>query len=316
MQDMDVRSLAAAFFETFDGSARADLARFMADFPLTRTWLISSDYVVGADDRPNDVFAFSIMPYVEELGAMRRRLSAGLPRDIKGTRAFTAAAGHILRGPDVFHVPVVLPKDRLLLGASGAMSVANGRKAGADFVRDAIGMERGIGTVKAMRKLERVTKTKGYNHRLLADVLLLALLFPALSIAVLRERRNARLSWMSDRDAMTQWADGALWHIAQLNLSGLAEAMFVELGDGRPGVCVPGADGSMWFDELVRLPDHMAGALSAWDMVADEPTPASKTELVSDMLREVFAGADNVAVIRLRSDSDGSGWSRVLFERR
>lgn len=85
MQDMDVRSLAAAFFETFDGSARADLARFMARFPLTRTWLISSDYVVGADDRPNDVFAFSIMPYVEELGALRRRLPAGLPRDIKGT---------------------------------------------------------------------------------------------------------------------------------------------------------------------------------------------------------------------------------------
>lgn len=313
---MDIRLIAAAFFETFDGSARADLARFMARFPLTRTWMISSDYVVGAADRPNDVFAFSIMPYAEELGALRRRLAAALPRDIKGTRAFTAAAGDILRGPDVFHVPVVLPRDRLLLGPTGALCVANGRQAGANFVRDAIEMECGAGMVKAMRKLERMTNTKGYNHRLLANVLLLALLFPALSIAVLRERRNARLSWMSDRDAMTQCAGGALWHLAQLNLCGLAQAMGVELGDERPGVCVPGADGVMWFDELVRLPDHMAGALSAWDMVTDEPTPASKTALISDMLREVFAGAENIAVIRLRSEADGFRWSRVLFERR
>ena len=154
---MDVRSLTAAFFETFDGSARADLARFMGRFPLTRTWLISGDYVVSAKGRPNDVFAFSIIPYAQELSVLRERLASGLPRDIKGTRAFTAAAGDILRGPDVFHVPVVLPRNRLLLGPTGALSVANGRQAAADLVRDAIAMERGDEMVKAMQRVERAT---------------------------------------------------------------------------------------------------------------------------------------------------------------
>ena len=167
-----------------------------------------------------------------------------------------------------------------------------------------------------MQRLQRGVSAKGYNHRLLADIFLLAAMFAALSIALLRERPGARTVWMSDRDRMTNWCGGALWHIAQLNLRGMSEAMGVDRGAEAPGVCVLSTDGTMWFDEMVRLPDHMAGALSAWDMVFDEPAPSSRRKLVSDMLRDVFAYADNVAVIRLRAERDGFGWSRVVFSRR
>lgn len=305
---MDVRSLTALFLETFDGSARADLARFMSRYPFTPTWLISADYVVGDKGRPNDVFAFSIMPYAEPLPAMQARVAAGLPRDIKATKTFTSAAGAVLRGLEVFHVPVVLPKGRLLLGPTGAESVSAGRKAAVEFVRDAIVMERGIDAVRIMRKLERSTAGKGYSHRLLADVLLLALLFAILSALVLRERRGAKLVWMSDRDTMTSWCGGVVWHIAQMDLRGVCDAVGLDRGFEAPGVCVPGVDGKMWFDHLVRLPDHVAGALSAWDTSTDGPVDGSRTELVSDMFRHVFAGADNMAMIRFYVGPERFGW--------
>lgn len=313
---MDIRLLISAFFETFDGSARADLARFMARFPDTGTWLIAADYVVSDKGRPNDVFAFSILPYAEELNALRRRLADGLPRDIKATRDFTSSAGRTLRAPNVFHVPLVLPKGRLLLGYTGRDSLANGRRAVADLVRDAIEMERGDEAVKAMQRLQRGVNAKNYNHRLLADVFLLAAMFAALSIAVLRERSEARTVWMSDRDRMTSWCGGALWYLAQLNLRGVAETMGIDREAEGPGVCVPSPDGTMWFDEMVRLPDHMAGALSAWNLISGEPAPTSKKELVSDMLSKVFADAENVAVIRLGTEHDGFNWSRIVFGRR
>lgn len=316
IEDSDIRSLISAFFETFDGSARADLARFIERFPETKTWLIAADYVVGDKGRPNDVFAFSLLPYAEELNALRSRLAVGLPRDIKATRHFTPSASRTLRAPYVFHVPVVLPKDRLLLGPTGARSVANGRNAVAALVHDAVEMKRGDEVVKAMKRLERAAGARGYNHRLLGDVFLLAAMFAALTNAVLRERSGARTVWMSDRDSMTGWCGSALWHFAQLNVRGMAEIMGIDHGAEGPGVCVPSADGAMWFDEMVRLPDHMAGGLAAWDMVEEAPAPTSRRELVSDMLRDVFAEADNVAVIRLRADRDGFSWSRVVFGRR
>ena len=313
---MDIRSLATTFLETFDGSARAEFESFMRRYPLTKTWLISADYVIGDTGRPNDVFAFSIMPYVDEISVLRARLAKGMPRDLKATKSLTPAAKHVLRGPEVFHVPVILPKHRLIMGATGAQSVVNGRRVAADLVRDALEMERGDVAVNVMRRLEKVTRRKGYNHRLLADVLLLGMLLPLLSVAILRERSGSEVVWMSDRDSMTEWCGGALWHIAQLNVRGIAESLHLNPGAMGPGVCVPTADGTMWFDEMIRLPDHMAGALAAWDTSTDEPASTSNVQLISDMLGEIFAGADNVAVIRLRAEPEGFGWCRILFETR
>jgi hypothetical protein len=79
---MGVRSLTASFLETFDGSARADLARFMSHYTFTPAWLISADYVVGDKGWPNDVFAFSNTPQAEPLPAMQARVEKPRPEPV------------------------------------------------------------------------------------------------------------------------------------------------------------------------------------------------------------------------------------------
>lgn len=66
----------------------------------------------------------------------------------------------------------------------------------------------------------------------------------------------------------------------------------------------------MWFDEFVRLPDYMAGILSAWNL-ENNKLPADRPKFIQ-LAEEVLAKASNIAVIKVRYD-DIIACSRVTF---
>lgn len=310
---MDAHGLIKTFFKTFDSGAKEEFAAFVARQPAQASWLIAADYVVNNKSRPNDVFAFSIMPNSQGLPALQDRIRQALPRDIKKTRSLDESGLALLKAADVFHVAVMLSKKRMLFAESGGESLLSARQTAEELLRLAIrqGDERAI---KSLRKVRDFAANRTFAHRLMADVLLLSLLFPAITIALMRETASRDIAWMSDPDKMTGWCGGALWSLAQTILGVMADRMDVKPGVTGPAVCVPGAKG-MWFDDMVRLPDYIAGTLATWDGDAQQYASESKIEMLSVLFREVIAGAENLAVLQLTVDERRTGWSRMVFGR-
>ena len=71
---------------------------------------------------------------------------------------------------------------------------------------------------------------------------------------------------------------------------------------------------SPWFDDLVRVPDHIAGAVAAWDI--DNNRLAASPKKYSDVLRQMFADNPNFALVRLKIGDRGLQASRVMISQR
>jgi len=312
---MDAAALIKTFFETFDAGAKAEFAAFVARQPAGARWLIAADYVVGEKKRPVDVFAFTIMPDMQDLPALQERIRRVLHRDIKETRKLDPSGLALLKAPDVFHFAVMLSKTRMLFAETGEESVLSARKTAEELLSLAKRQDRGERAIAALQKVRDFAAARRFSHRLMADVLLLSLLFPAITIALMRETNGRDIAWMSDRDRMTTWCGGALWPLAEISLRAMTEAMGVEPGAAGPCVCVP-SENTMWFDDMVRLPDYIAGTLATWDADAQHYASESKIEMLSDIYRQVIAEADNLAVLRLQADKSGTGWTRMVFRQR
>jgi len=69
------------------------------------------------------------------------------------------------------------------------------------------------------------------------------------------------INWMSDRDNVTTYCDGIIYDLFSMSYSGSID----RINAGRQAqlwTSREDANGTMWFDDLIRIPDFLAGAFS------------------------------------------------------
>jgi hypothetical protein len=98
--------------QCWDKSSQQLFQAFLAANQNVDRWIITSDYCLRDNTRANDCYAFSIVPYEHDLTAKLARIKAALPRDIKRTRYLVQAGVDLLTDTKVFHIVILVPKDR------------------------------------------------------------------------------------------------------------------------------------------------------------------------------------------------------------
>ena len=68
-----------------------------------------------------------------------------------------------------------------------------------------------------------------------------------------------------------------------------------------------GEDGKVWYDEMNRLPDHIAGTLADWDIDNNKST---KTKFIS-MLEDCIADNPYLVILRLNLEPSLFQCSRI-----
>jgi hypothetical protein len=330
----DPRNVLKVLFDTFDQSARLDFKNFLQINAHVKKWMISADYCLHNETRPNNVFALSVIPYSDHFDKLKREISTAMPRDLKETKFITQEAKKLLCDPSRFHFAFVLkarPKVFNDGGKSKPLDIA--RKSIAESVKVMADRDVPKDSVDKLKLLQRASASNSFNVKLLSDMFLLSQLFSFVTLALARDSVPEVVGWMSDRDKMTEAYDAVLWVIAAANVHGLAEHFEITLPGDVPSIAVPTPpdqepieDGLpdvsapnvaltksvMWFDEFIRIPDYVAGVLSAWDF-GENVLPAEQTKYVA-LAQDVIAAADNMAVISVRYGNELQA-GRMVFEK-
>lgn len=305
--------IAKVLLETFDMSAAAMFRAWLAQHGSIRKWMLAADFLLQDQAQPNHCFAFTVFPIDGELVDILADIRANLPHDLKDNRTLDERAIKWLRDPRRFHFVILVPKDRAIFGIGN-----DARVVARDIVKETIAWmrQRGRATkdLRRMLKLREKMSANAFNMRRFTDVILLAILFPVLTIMLARERRCEDICWMSDRDPMLDLCEGVVWTLAMENLAGLSAMLGVETFGLRVGLALPDRSSGkevMWFDDCIRPADWFAGTLSVWDRETNlVPAHHDKYAL---MLCDVVADSRNVIMLPLRLDGSQVRASRLVL---
>lgn len=303
--------------DSWDKCSRELFRAFLAANSRVTRWIISSDYCLRDNSRANDCYAFTIIPFEDDFVAIKARMQAGLPKDIKRSRYLTQAGVDLLTDPRLFHLLIVVPKDRdIFNNGPDSNPLEISREVARITLDRAKEMERGENTLRPLKKMVEEARAKNFNFDLYGDLLLLGFFFPFISLLIARERKPESLEWLSDRDSMTTWGGGYVWNNSTESFVGLGQLLGIDVEDTRVQIGVPAAQsGPMWFDEMIRPPDFLAGTMAAWDTIKGTLPEGKKSLVFAQVLQHVIAESSNAVVLRIDIGGDGLQWRRLAIER-
>lgn len=177
-----------------DGFYESSFLALFRDFLMRRQgvtkWMIVSDYCLHDPSRPEDAIAFSIVPYDDWLPDIMDRLRSALPRDIKSTTNIPKATIEYLRQPHLFHIGIVLDKHRsFFTNGPGSNELIIARESIKLDSEETVAKGRDAGRIARIKSLQQASLANGFNVSLMSDLALLAVLYPFVSLLLVRESK-------------------------------------------------------------------------------------------------------------------------------
>lgn len=273
--------------------------RFLNENKGVENWLLASDYNLGDRNRPTDVIAFTIMPVRSSVEAAVRPMGEIFHADFKNLkRVSPQAKGFFYRKGQAFSFCWLIEKTSSLLWQEDQNRLNVARQS----ISETLTLLNGHGApdwfLSRMRALEERSRSNNFSAISYDRVLLLSACY-SLLVRLLHEERKStkKIFWCSDRDPMTEWADGALYAIAFVNTVRMATWAGKSLDTQDLPVLIIDSKPDCWFDFAIRPPDYLAAALSAWDL--DKNSTGQEKQKYSDVLRDIIA--DNPRVFCLKA---------------
>lgn len=172
--------------------------------------------------------------------------------------------------------------------------------------------------LKRFEAFGRDSSHKQFNGKLARQVHLAAGFVATLFHLVNQATKPGYLRWISDRDALIERYDTVVYDLAFI--------YFLLMTSGQPGLEpahqgvrmldtpkilfeVPEKTGKHRFDELIRLPDYLAGTFADADIAA----LSFSREKFADVLQSVFVNSPNNWLVQLDSTADSVVARSVQF---
>jgi hypothetical protein len=307
----------------FRGIAK-DLAEWFAQYPPDVPWTVVSDYCLGDLGKKNDVISFSIIANHDTTANICAYIAAAAPKDIKNTRTVPTGLMQYLNLPVTFSVSFVVSRDSHLLRDYIAVENMD------DFLPDVEAFLRSVqanfpvrnayfdDVAKRLRLFKRdIEANRQFNARLARQVFLVATfgaqVFKHLAVA----KRPSHIRWISDRDAILDRYDSLVYDLSYVIFL-LFYSTALGLPDGgaphmidKPEFIfeIPEKSGRHRYDELVRLPDYLAGTLADIDL----STLAFTHEKFAEVWRSAFVRSPNNSVVQVLGNAERVTVRRIGF---
>jgi len=298
-------SLITVFDEFFRETVQEDFNRYRQKFSEARKWTIASDYYFE-EIKSNHVVTYTVFPHIVDLQRMMSVIGAVAPRDIKHTREISDEFLKVLKWPGYLHISFIVPNSKFVVfrdQEEARTSIVSGIDTLLTHIPSWIlnnpamtgeyrRIERRL--KHAREELERNKKVQIYSQ----------MFFCTLFLAYIAARLgddNEIIGWLSDRDKINEAVPGLS--------ADLFSTHYTAFNYCETKLAYTQADSTTdnWYDEIVRLPDFITGTLADYNMERDE----TSIEKFVKMLREYFAEAENLIVVRIKEVSPG----RIKFFR-
>lgn len=307
-------------------SLQRQMEQWFSNYPPGMPWTVVSDYCISDINKNNDVISLVIVANHATAKDICEYLAKVAPKDIKKTNDVPLGLVQYLTCayPITFSLSFVLRRKEALLRAYLRTEEM------ADFVPDACEMlaswrnnspvpnEYFDQAIKRFKSFEQDLRRKHVNESLARQIHLTAASVAVAFHLLTKSTSAGFLRWISDRDALIDRYDTVVYDLAYFYFV-LLQSRYSEhaLNDAGPSpLNVPGIQfelpektGKHRFDEMVRLPDYLAGTLADIDL--DEITFSKKK--FNTVLQGVFVNSQNNWVIELLSDVEKITARSALF---
>lgn len=243
-------------------------------------WLLFSDYYFD-NKKPNKVITFTAMPLFSDLVKLKALIKEKAPKDVKHTRDLNDDFIEIINSLPLLNIVFVFEQRKYLIWDSetdleeSILEYIEILKAYAKRWHNTEPERRTrICTVdKNLRCLERLVH-EHKKMKLIASMYLISVLGGFVGSLLSRETSLQSLVWMSDRDSTNEICDNLIRDLFQITLIDITKKNI------DFSFTSSNSNSDEWYEDLVRIPDYLCGAMASFDFKSMTSTQDKFTKML------------------------------------
>jgi hypothetical protein len=273
--------------DTFTKSTLSDLQLFFSRWNGTRHYMLASDYCVGDNNRPNDVFSFVIFPCAIDFDILKQLINKTLSKDLKATTEIRNDAFNLLNSGFIFTINFIFPKK------NGKRALNTVKKGAVLFnVEKTIEMINlwmknepwknniYIELLKRFKDFKLECEKKNFSIKLFINIMICSTFAGYLAYVIAKYSGINSICWLSDRDNMSTYSNGILFDYFSIQNNSFEKNDPDFKGEIQLAITSPNKYEGMWYDEIIRLPDYFAGSYSGFNHVTHEVSSKKYYEIL------------------------------------
>jgi hypothetical protein len=274
---------------TFEKSTKTDLEKYYLKLTNgVKKWTCYSDYCFGDSNKPNDVVCFTLIPYVVDFEELCDNIQALANVDIKKTRKVRDEFVEFLKSFPLINFSFILNDKKKIFGKDHD-AVKKSLKATYTEIKKKYSEwsknqpEQREDYKQIIKKLNCIIQLIDSNKKIkqIIDMTLVTFIGAYVCSRVIKDLDLEIFGWFSDRDAINEICDNSSISLFHTYLHGFL--------DGKPFQFVASPAGSTdnpFYEQLVRIPDYVAGALADYDMENDLISKDKFDTMLTDYMAE------------------------------
>ncbi|MBE6859167.1 MAG: hypothetical protein E7498_07040 [Ruminococcus sp.] len=276
---------------TVNKSSITQLKDFFNKYADVSKWYVCSDYCIDDSNKPNDIITFVIFPHIINIPELKDIINSMQKTDLKKCRTVTNEFCNFIKSGLFFSISFKLEKNNIFENYTHKASLEKIISDYKDITDNwQITTPKNTSTYKEMSKqlasLQNSIHKKSFNYKLLRRTFLTTFLASYVKLLIYREVPNIELfSWLSDRDAMTNWHNGiyeVLYHITSHNM--ISKYISYEKSNSCAELIPENINDNMFYDEMNRVADFICGALADYNYSNNQVTGKKQCKLIEDAI--------------------------------
>lgn len=279
--------------------------KFQQKFKTVDSWYIVSDYCLDDKNKPNDVMTFTIYPFIHPY-ILKDGIKQYLSKDIKDFKNLSEKAISYIKDAPYFFSIVFVIQDK-----NNIFNLEQNKQLIEKTIK---GMENWPQNKKEefihkMKSFREYLNRKKVAYKTLSNISVTVHIMSAIIEFLLIKASAKHIYWISDRDEITNFQDGIVHEFIRLGYANLLNRRvpddkvygFLEAKDYEQEI----------FDEFVRVPDYICGAVASMNFDNVDEVPDKHYDLFDKSI------VDNkrIYIMRIKHEQNEDTLSDLKFTR-
>lgn len=291
--------------ETVNKSAIKDFNNFLKPYSNVTKWYVCSDYCFDDPKKSNDVITFVIYPHDMDILQKQSYIQRLQKCDLKKTQIINPVFCLLMHLGCFFSFNFIPTKENYF-------SRWKNKNIQIQIVDKYIEMlEKWEKTTpqnaklyteyaSRLRKFKSKMNKKSFNCKLMARILMVTFLAGYIKYLLIQSHQNVQLySWLSDRDAITEWEDGVCEIFYHITSHCMCDKYITDkaIEKNMKEVYVTNKASEQFYDQINRIADYICGTLADYNYVDNIVSSEKQLKLIESAI------ADNEYIIIICLDS-------------
>jgi hypothetical protein len=308
-QRIDPDGLVDHLISTFGMSAIGEFRKFLAKHPMVTKWMIASDFVIDESQAASDAYAYTFFPYNAEIQDLKAKIVKLVPKDFKKTKTVKPKLHEFFQSGETFTICLLTPKKYSVAGDIQAVRLS---------LDETLRMMRNWHdadnhpVIDAFERLKERAKANNFNAQLISTIMIATVMAAFCAIILAQERKIEIVGWFPDRDNITTSYKRIAEYMFAVDFSAFCQRHNIDERPIKTMIGRPEPDAAhakqTWYDELVRIPDFVAGPLAGWHYKQNLVTGRQK---YLDILQGAVADNPYLITLLLTDGDQGIAVSRL-----